>query len=310
MKCSRRSSAFRWIRSRWRRFEGAAKPPTYRVHAYDSGGKEMLAREFTVTTIEQPYNGVMPEYEKVEVDTGWVRMESGATAVLDRASPPISRNSGSTTTRSRCRGRSARSWPVITANCGPEFAPPFDTLKIDIHMSEPDYELGIDKERISSLEALQEDTFYSTENFVNMMGDLEAGRAVTYAGRIIPIVHASDDGKDGHIQIEFYAKPAGESAGGVELDGRAGQAAQRKAGNVGAERCDAAAADCRSSPRGRTGPREPDLAAPADYKDDEFEEWIKLEGKEQVERGIFPAEQAQGQLALAREDAQRRPLPQ
>ena len=64
-------------------------------------------------------------------------------------------------------------------------------------MSEPDYELGIDKERISSLEALQEDTFYSTENFVNMMGDLVAGRAVTYAGRIIPIVHASDDGKDG-----------------------------------------------------------------------------------------------------------------
>ena len=64
--------------------EGAAKPPTYRVHAYDKSGKEMLAREFTVTTVEQPYNGVMPEYEKVEVDTGWVRMESGATAILDQ----------------------------------------------------------------------------------------------------------------------------------------------------------------------------------------------------------------------------------
>jgi len=37
----------------------------------------------------------------------------------------------------------------------PEFAPPFDTLKIDFHLSEPNYELGIDKERISSLEALQ-----------------------------------------------------------------------------------------------------------------------------------------------------------
>ena len=91
----------------------------------------------------------------------------------------------------------------------PEFVPPFDTLKIDVHISEPNYDLGIDKERISSLEALQEDTFYSTENFVNMMGDLMAGRAVQYAGRIIPIVHASEDGKDGRVHIEFYAKPAG-----------------------------------------------------------------------------------------------------
>ena len=40
-----------------------------------------------------------------------------------------------------------------------------------------------------------------------MMGDLEAGRAITYVGRIIPIVHASEDGKDGHVHIEFYAKP-------------------------------------------------------------------------------------------------------
>jgi len=42
-----------------------------------------------------------------------------------------------------------------------------------------------------------------------MMGDLETGRALTYAGRIIPIVHASEDGKDARVRIEFYAKPAG-----------------------------------------------------------------------------------------------------
>jgi len=54
------------------------------VRAYDASGKETLAREFTVTTVERPYNGVMPEYEKVQVDTGWVRMESGSTAILDQ----------------------------------------------------------------------------------------------------------------------------------------------------------------------------------------------------------------------------------
>src|SRR5437016_6372835 len=109
----------------------------------------------------------------------WVRMESGTTAVLDQ----------------RIRTDIEEFWEhyqnetlpkvfrtVMSQGHGelrPEFAPPFDTLRIDIHMSEPDYNLGIDKERISSLEALQEDTFYSTENFVNMIGDLETeiGRA-------------------------------------------------------------------------------------------------------------------------------------
>jgi hypothetical protein len=34
-------------------------------------------------------------------------------------------------------------------------------------------------------------------------------------GRIIPIVHASEDGKDGRVHIEFYAKPNGSPS--VEL---------------------------------------------------------------------------------------------
>ena len=57
-----------------------------------------------------------------------------------------------------------------------------------------------------------------------MMGDLETGRAITYVGRIIPIVHASEDGKDGHVHIEFYAKPAGNPLVELAVDRRAGQA--------------------------------------------------------------------------------------
>ena len=100
--------------------EGAGKPPTYRVHAYDAGGKEMLTREFTVTTIEQPYNGVMPEYEKVQVDTGWVRMESGVNG--DSGSPHRHRYRGILGALSQ--GHAAEGLPhdhgaAITATCGP-----------------------------------------------------------------------------------------------------------------------------------------------------------------------------------------------
>jgi hypothetical protein len=274
-------------------FEGTG--PTYRIHAYNAAGKEILAREFTVTTVERPYNGVMPEYEKVQIDTGWVRIESGSSVVLDQriatdieefwdhyhkdVLPRVFR-----TVMARYHGE-----------LRPEFAPPFDTLKMDFHLSEPNYELtGIDKERISSLEALQEDIFYSTENFVNMMGDLQAGRAINYVGRIIPIVHASDDGKGGHVHIEFYAKPAGSPS--VELSWTDAQGKRhRQARDLwplqGAMQPRLVGA--RATPR---GPESLTWLIPADFKEDRHDEWINEEGKDQVERSIFPVEQARGQL--------------
>src|ERR1700676_4238501 len=91
----------------------------------------------------------------------------------------------------------------------PEFAPPFDTLKIDFHLSEPNYELGIDKERISSLEALQEDTYYSTENFMNMMGDLETGRAITYVGRFFRLCMPQMTAKTGTCTLSSMLSPPG-----------------------------------------------------------------------------------------------------
>ena len=109
-------------------------------------------------------------------------------------------------------------------NLREEFVPPFDTLKIDIHMSEPEYQIaGVDHERISSLEALQEDTFYSTANFVEMMGHLETGRPINYTGRIIPIVHPSRR-RQRRARAHRVLREAGrESPRASALDRRAGQ---------------------------------------------------------------------------------------
>jgi hypothetical protein len=273
-------------------FEGG---PTYRVQAYDAAGKEMLSREFTVTTAMQPYNGVIKPYEQVQVDTGWVRIEAGSSVILDQ----------------RIKTDIEEFWDhyqnetlpkifryVMSQSHGelrPEFAPIFDTLKIDIHMSEPDFSLGIDKEHISSLEALQEDTFYSTENFANMIGDMEAGRAVTYVGRIIPIVHAPDDGKDGHVHIEFYGKPAANPMVQLKWTDEQGKHHERTrnlyalTGAMQPRLIDARAT--------AEGPRSLTWLLPADFKEDKYNDWVKLEGATQIERGVFPAEQAKGQMA-------------
>jgi len=279
-------------------FDGVGgKGPTYRVHAYDAAGNPMLTREFTVTTVLQPYNGVMPEYENVEVDTGWVRMESGSAMVLDQRIPTDIEQFWEHYHKVTLPKVFRTVMASYHGELRPEFVPPFDTLKIDIHMSEPNYELGIDKERISSLEALQEDTFYSTENFVNMMGDLMAGRALQYAGRIMPIVHAAEDGKDGHVRIEFYAKAAGSPQVALRWTDAQGNRHERKRDLWvlnGPMQPRLIAARTRA---GESGPQSLTWLLPADYKDDQYDEWIKLEGKDQVERGIFPAEQARALLA-------------
>jgi hypothetical protein len=272
-------------------FEGG---PTYRVHAYDAAGKELLSREFSVSTAMQPYSGVIKPYEQVEVDTGWVRIEAGSTVILDQ----------------RIKTDIEEFWDhyqnetlpkifrhVMSQSHGelrPEFAPIFDTLKIDIHMSEPDFNLGIDKEHISSLEALQEDTFYSTENFANMIGDMEAGRAVTYVGRIIPIVHAPDDGKDGHVHIEFYAKPAANpmvTLNWIDAQGKHHEKKRNLYALTGAMQ--PRLIEARAS---ADGPKSLTWLLPADFRDDKYNDWVMLEGTMQIERGVFPAEQAKGQM--------------
>ncbi|HUA86896.1 MAG TPA: M14 family zinc carboxypeptidase [Bryobacteraceae bacterium] len=274
-------------------FDG--RGPTYRVHVFDAAGKEILTREFTVTTVERPYNGVMPEYEKVQVDTGWVRIDEGSKVILDQRIP-----TDIETFWDRYQKEVLpRVYRTVMAryhgDLRPEFAPPFDTLKMDFHLSEPNYELPyIDKERISSLEALQEDIFYSTENFVNMMGDLESGRAINYVGRIIPIVHASEDGKDGHVHLEFYAKADG--APSVELAWTDAQGTRHR------ERRDLWTLTGAMQPRlvaaraTANGPEGLTWELPADFKDDRHAEWVNEEGEDQVDRSIFSVEQARGQL--------------
>ncbi|HEX3746103.1 MAG TPA: M14 family zinc carboxypeptidase [Bryobacteraceae bacterium] len=276
--------------------EPTAHTPTYRVHALDAAGKEILTRDFTISSVMQPYNGVMPRYEQVQVETGWVQLEAGGKTLLNQ----------------RIRTDIEELWDhyqnktlpkvyqfVLSQAHGDlrtEFSPPFDTIKLDIHLSEPDYSLDLDRERISSLEALQEDTLYSTDVFMSMMGDLLTGRPVTYTGRVLPIVHHSEDGKDGHVRIEFYGKPAANPLVRLSWTDAQGKhhmqernlpvlngdmqprliQARVKAGEAGLERLT--------------------WMLPADFAKDDYDAWLRLEGQDQVDRGIFSVEQARGQL--------------
>ena len=282
-------------------FTPGPQDPTYRVKVTDTAGTEILNRTFAVSAVMQPYNHVMPEYEQVLVDTGWVRMESGSSVLLDeRITTDIEEfweHYQTVTLPKVYQYILSQTHGEIRA----EYQPLFDTLRMDIHLSEPDYNIGLDKERISSLEAIQEDTFYVTGNFIDMMGNLEAGKGIGYPGRILPIVHGSEDGKDGHVHFEFYEKPAANPLVRLSWTDAQGGKHERER-NIPALR----------------GPFEPRLigarvkegadgienltwSLPVDFLHDDYEAWTKVELRDRVEHSIISSERASAQLQWLQE---------
>jgi hypothetical protein len=276
--------------------ETPAGGPTYRVRALDATGREILTSDFTVATAIQPYNGVMPRYEQVQVDTGWVHLSDGAKVLLDQRIKTDPEEFWDHYQNETLPKVYHSVMAQAHGDLRPEFAPPFDTIRIDIHMSEPDFALDLDKERISALEALQEDTFYSTENFVNMMGNLEAGRAISYVGRIIPVVHASEEGQDGHVHIEFYGKSAANPLVHLSWTDKQGQRQERER-NLPVLSGEMQPRLIQARVRaGEQGVESLTWLLPADYMDDKYEDWLRVEGQDQVDRSIFAVERARGQL--------------
>jgi Zinc carboxypeptidase len=273
----------------------SATGPTYRVEAYDAGGQQLLSREFTVHAATEPYSGPFPEYDHVQVDTGWVHLISGSRTILDE----------------RIKTDEEMFWEhyqnitlpkifhfIMAQNDGDpkvEYQPLFDTLRLKIHLSEPDYNLGLDHERISSLEALQEDTFYSTQNFFYMLGTLDSTGLFDYMGRVIPVVYPSTDGQDGHIQIEFYAKDGPhplvsmnwtDTAGRAHSETRALPALQMGMPRLVAARVKA----------GEAGVQSLTWELSADSREDHYHDWIAKESANAVEHSMFSVQQAEGQI--------------
>lgn len=269
--------------------------PTYRVEAYDSGGQQLLAREFTVHTAVVPYSGKFPEYDHVQVDTGWVQLISGGQTILDeRVETDLEMfwKHYQTVTLPRVFDF------IMSQNDGQpkvEYQPLFDTLRLKIHLSEPDYNLGLDHERISSLEALQEDTFYSTQNFFYMLGTLDSSALFDYMGRVIPIVYPSTDGQDGRVQIEFYAKDGPHPLVKMDWTDSAGHTHEKTrdlpALQMGMPRLVAARVKARVS-----GVESLTWQLPVDSLEDHYQDWITKEAANSVEHGMLSAEQAEGQI--------------
>lgn len=185
--------------------------PIYEVLAYGEGGACLFTDSFSPKIIESLYLNVLPEWGTVKRTTGWLKIEQGTQPILD------------TTLKSDLE----HFWDYYQEEILPEVysyilektenepsfkkQPYFKRLLIEMWFSEPDYLLDLDQEIISSLEAIHDEVYFDTLDFLRGITDVELDERETQEdtsrysapGNVLPLIHPSSEGKPGRVKVQF-----------------------------------------------------------------------------------------------------------
>jgi hypothetical protein len=183
--------------------------PIYTVRVFDAAGGEMLVDSFTPKYVVRPFFDLFPEYEQVRVTTGWLTVVSGPDTIVDRrirTDPEAFWDHLQTETYAKIVDYVM---DVQDGRPSPGNAPFFDQLHIELEMSEPNERIGVDEEVISSLEALHEDIYFETLTLFDLIGDRYGVGGLQFAGRVLPYILPTGEGKRGRARIVFTGKERG-----------------------------------------------------------------------------------------------------
>ncbi len=274
------------------RFEKAPiGAPAYEVTATARDGGVLFRRTFDPKFVERPFFDRFPDYEHVRVTTGWLRADVAGRTVTDER---IETDPERFWDHFQAQTLPALYDHVMALSNGkprPEDAPFFGELTVDLSLSEPDYRLPVDQEQISSMEALHEEIYFNTIHFFDVMGRFTRGAALTYPGRIIPVMHPKADGKPGRAKISITGFDAIRPCVLVEYTERSGQKGELRLDipKIAVERPQTLGARVRA---GQDGVDRLDLRLKVDTEKDERDALVKRTDETRVDRTMISAEQA------------------
>ena len=180
----------------------------YEVVAEDTSGNVVAHSYFDPCFVGRTLFDAFPDYARACVATGWIRASVNGTVVVDeRIKTDYERfwDEYQTTGLSKIRDYLMQ---LHAGTLRPECAPHFDQLTVEVELSEPDGRIGIDEERISTLEALHEDIYFETLLFFDVLGTAACGTPLKYPGRIVPRIHPSRAGPGrARVRLMGYRAP-------------------------------------------------------------------------------------------------------
>ena len=264
--------------------------PTYEVVATGTGGGELYRGTFEPKMVERPFFDQFPTYERVRVTTGWLTAQVNGQSVVDERIETDPERFWDHFEAKTLPAIYRHEMAVSKGKPRPQDAPFFGELRFDVTLSEPSYKLGIDNEQIASLESLQEELYFHTLHFFDLLGREARGPALDYVGRVIPIVRPKSDGKPGHASITFTGFATNRPAVVVTYRQRDGQTGEARLDipKVAAENPVALGARVRD---GQNGLSELDVRLKVDTTQDEYASLVKRVSVEQAEERILSAAQ-------------------
>lgn len=187
------------------------KDPVYEVLAYDEENNLLFKKSFSPRTREIPFLEVLPEWGKVKITTGWLKINRKKKTLVDI---PLKSD-----LEKFWQFYQEKILPQVysyilkkTAN-EPSFSkqPYFKRLLIEMWFSEPDYKLGLDEEIVSSLEAIHDEIYFDTLDFLRGITEVdiedesihEDTSRYSAPGNILPLIHPSLEGGQGKVRIVF-----------------------------------------------------------------------------------------------------------
>jgi hypothetical protein len=198
--------------------------PAYEAIVTAPGGAEIYRQTFEPTFVSRPYFDVFPNYEKVRVTTGWLLAKTAGKVLADDRIATDTERVWDHYQSKTLRAVYDYMMKVHEGKPRSQDAPYFGELIIEASLSEPDYELGVDKEQMMPMEALHEDLYFTTIEYFKTLGRFTRGQPLEFVGRIIPIMRPKGDGRAGRAKITMTGFAL--SAPGVRIayrdrDGRA-----------------------------------------------------------------------------------------
>ncbi len=188
---------------------GDAAGPTYEVVAFDNNDRVLMRNTFSPRLREISFLDILPEWGTVTVTTGWLRAEWNNSVIVDQALQTDLERFWAFYQDDILRPLHAH----ILKKTGqePTFSkqPYFKKLAVEVRLSEPDYRLGLDEEIISSLEALHDEIYFDTLDFLRGVTrfdpedkDLPQDASRSSApGNVTPLIYPSLEGGPGSAKV-------------------------------------------------------------------------------------------------------------
>jgi hypothetical protein len=279
------------------RFEEAPiGAPAYEATVNGSGGAVVFHQTFEPRIVLRNFFDQFPTYEKVRVETGWLRAAAGGRVLVDQRIETDPERFWDHFQAKTLPAIYEYEMAVSRGKPRPEDAPFFGELRADVSMSEPSYKVGIDNELIAPLESLQEEIYFNTLHFFDVLGREARGPSLDYIGRVIPVVRPTADGKSGKAHITFTGFATDRPAVVVkyrERNGRTGEV-RMDVPKVALEVPEASTIVVKA---GRAGIERLDVRVKVDAQKDDHAALVKRAREEEVDRRIMSADEVSAIVA-------------